>query len=346
MPHDPASTDLFADQRPAFTVYRSGASARADAAGYIRAGLPLGITATDASAPVRTMAARYASDGGRVFVDSGAFRLIRSGQTIDYRAVLEIYRELLRQTRQPGNLLLVGPDRVGDQIASLALLLRFREAVIDLIDAGATVMIPLQRGPLSLSNVYQHVQHLLQRPLVAGLPSNAAALTEAEIVTFMATAKPDQVHFLGCSENSLLHRAHHASPTTRITCDASRLRCHLGQGRRLTVAQHQHTDEILQAALAGSPDWRGYDATEVCADLDALLQELPDSACQRLADQGGVTRAQLMTAVANDQAFALLDQHGYGFPVVQAWWQKEARRTLSSRGREIAVAQLASEGLI
>ena len=52
-------------------TFKSGSSAKADILGYIDANDPIGVTAIDASAPVRKIIGNYASQGGKIFVDSG-----------------------------------------------------------------------------------------------------------------------------------------------------------------------------------------------------------------------------------------------------------------------------------
>lgn len=343
-----AIVDLFESERPSFKVYRSGASSRADAAGYITAGLPIGVTATDSSQNVLSLLAEYASTGGEVFVDSGAFRLFKEGSAIDYGKVLQVYKHLITSTKHPENLLLVGPDIIGDQRSSIELLLRWRNEVCELIDSGAEVMIPLQRGERSLSECWRIVSRLLRRPFVVGLPSNAAAIPPVEVMEFISTVQPERVHFLGCQENQMLHQAQYLAPTCRITSDASMLRSKIGQGRLLTTEHQNRTSSMLESALRGSGEFMEFDETEMFGYLEQLVPELTGAELNRLAGKVAAGPSKVFEAAQNGSLWDLIDErtYGLGYSVVQRWWTEEARKLISPKAREDSVAHLARSGKI
>ena len=257
-------------------VYRSGVSTVTDLRGFMMARVPVGVTAVQVacskgvvsksalSASVRALAGRYLDEGGKLFVDSGAVGAFRKDIQLDFDAeVFPVYRDLLARTCQPGNLLLVMPDVLGDQDASLALQERYSTDIRAFIDAGAQVMMPIQRGRLTPSEVYDRQCDMLGTENFAvgvpSIPSSAAAMTAAELDDLMRR-HPKHVHLLGVAGNAKTFGERYAlirnhSGHTLITCDACRLMAHVGHGRRLTDRSHNRAEDIaLFAATDMSHD--------------------------------------------------------------------------------------------
>tara|TARA_R110002167_G_scaffold204404_9_gene408537 strand:- start:16218 stop:17255 length:1038 start_codon:yes stop_codon:yes gene_type:complete len=343
------AADLFQDMtHPSFRVYRSGASSRSDAVGYVNASKPIGINALDASEAVLRLLGGYASTGGEIFCDSGAFRNYVAGTELPYDDVLCVYRKLIGFTSRPDNLLVVAPDVVGDQASSFNMLAEYQAEMIEMMNLGVSIMVPFQSGSIPLSDYHRRVQLLLGRPFVVGLPSNAAAIPEYEVLTFLKSVQPAQVHFLGCKVTQLLHKAAFAAPGCKISSDSTRLRSHLGQGRALTIAHQEHAGELLLNSLQGRGEFAYHDETEMFGSLDDLIPMLGVGSLKRLADRIGISCSQLKSAAIENESWDRIDSvvGGYSSQLVSQWWVAEANAVTSPRGRSLAVEQLASEGVI
>ena len=185
----------------------------------------------DTSKRVLRMAKAYLAEGGQVFVDSGAFGAFNKGcplQDRDFDAHLTACTELAQEA-QPGHLYVVAPDRIGDQDATTDLLTRFAPRLRDLAQAGVVIIVPLQRGSRSLSDLFAFAQvRLAPVSICAGLPFAVAALSTDETLAFLAQAKPARAHFLGAARNrrfrDALAEARHLAPATHFTYDAAVIR--------------------------------------------------------------------------------------------------------------------------
>ena len=135
-----SQSDLFDASH--ITTYSSGVSSPADLAGYVQVNAPVGVCVIDTSRPVRKMIGEYASDGGRIFCDSGAFRNFKARlkdstvPLLDFDNVMEFYHDILKYSVNPSNLILVAPDRVGDQCASMVLLYEYHREITLLVRKG------------------------------------------------------------------------------------------------------------------------------------------------------------------------------------------------------------------
>lgn len=226
--------DFVSDVMPASHVvtYKSGSSAKTDLMGYMAAGANIGICATDASKPVLSLLASYVSNGGRAFIDSGAFRNFKAKlkkpdtPPVDFDVVFSRYEYVLAQCTSSNGLIVVAPDIVGKQAASYALLEAYKDRITALHARGASIMVPLQKGEDSLLAHYNRCKALLGFDFICGLPSNAKAISRDEVMSFM-NAEPSCVHFLGTAESSLVHEAKFRSPRTQFSCDATLIRKHI-----------------------------------------------------------------------------------------------------------------------
>ena len=232
-------------------IYRSGMSSRSDFAGYAGAGVPVGVAILDVSRPVFEMILGYNEAGGRVFVDSNAFSAFRKGGEVDFDQVLGRYAELVGRAARPELLAVVMPDRIGDQRGTLALLAAYRERVRHFVAAGADVLVPLQKGELSLAEVYRETVAVLGTDAFrVGLPSNEEAVTEEELLDLVAEVKPRRLHLLGIARQKrlvgLVMRLRELSPDTHVSTDANHLRASIGKGRALTesVRRGKHEETI------------------------------------------------------------------------------------------------------
>lgn len=222
--------------------FHSGASAFWDFRGFTLAGAPVGITATAVSRPMRgrmlELVAQYASRGGWVFVDSGAFGAFVAGKTLDFaNDVFPLYDELTAAGANARQLFLVMPDVVGNPSASMALQMKHRDRIAAWIRAGARSIFPLhnpedRRFLEAIKEVSKGYRFGI------GVPSNLAAWSPKQLERFCEREQPAHIHLLGMGSDARVRAMADLvgaiSPNTEISCDSCTLLAHLGRGRRLT----------------------------------------------------------------------------------------------------------------
>lgn len=114
----------------------------------IKSKQPVGVSAFQSlTQPVRKRLVKYANEGGKVFVDSGAFTAFMKGREVNWDDVLFAYRELIRATEPENrqNITIVAPDVVGDHQATMDLHFDLRDKFEPFLDEGATVIFPVQK---------------------------------------------------------------------------------------------------------------------------------------------------------------------------------------------------------
>ena len=212
-PHSQSSMifreDTGGDQVVVFP-YASGMSARRDMSATIESSAGLGTEVSQLSKNGMSMIADAIADGKPVFVDSGAFnafkRSIREGGNaagVNFDKVFDKYDELSEKVREKSRnhdlLMLVAPDVVGDQMATLSLIVKHADRICNWIDAGHEVIIPFQRGKMGQYDMFLNVKMVLNdRPFVVGIPSAAAALGNEDLNELLSHPyKPDRIHILG-----------------------------------------------------------------------------------------------------------------------------------------------------
>jgi len=344
-------------------LYRSGASSIADLKGLMRAEVPVCVNMLDTSANVRELLCEY-SNQNEVLLDSGAFRLfqknIRTGQsnTLDFDLVFKYYQQIICNSQNPNNITFVAPDVVGDQSASISLLQQYIEPIANLLKNGANLMLPLQKGHMSLSSCYQVEIAIIptqyHHQIVVGLPSNAEAINTTDIIDFVKTVTPTRIHFLGASETELVHRTINASPSTSISNDATRLRKWIGEGRLLTEMHQSILDESKEVIFDGSaiPHLKEarfeYDFTEFLGNLTDFVEHSTESELKRFANKLCTTPGKLLQACEDDELTPFLDSlnHGYSDDLIYQFYQEESLRKISPKIRQYCVYRLANLGLV
>lgn len=229
----PAQPDLFgaagdprhlqlAALRERLVRFASGLSREKDFSVAAWAGHPIGVEVGELSAASMAGLARAVVDhGSALFVDSGAFgvfmRQLRGTACapLDFHQVLARYDALLDAIADYNVAeerivppLLVMPDVVDDQLGSIALIRQHREWIraACFFSGVSRPIIPIQRGPLPLAEAYRQLVDIVESDLwVAGIPSNAAAITPLEFTAFLADARPKAVHILGALADSRLN---------------------------------------------------------------------------------------------------------------------------------------------
>jgi 3'-phosphoadenosine 5'-phosphosulfate sulfotransferase (PAPS reductase)/FAD synthetase len=258
-------------------VFRSGASDITSMRGYIAAGRAIGVEVNQLSDPAKAVLAEAVLYDHPAFVDSGAFPAFRRGKRLtaaEFDRVLGEYEGLMDRTAshierpelrgQPQwqrGWYFVMPDVIGDQAESQRLQHAFAPRIRRLIERGAHVLVPLQRGERSLAQVYQDtVENLGTDKFVSALPSNEAAVPPQELLDFVKTAKPRAIHLLGLGKQKLVDAWRErfveavANRLIIVTADANRLRSIVGQGRPLTSAVNEEAERVLSdLAYAGHP---------------------------------------------------------------------------------------------
>ena len=220
-------------------TYCSGGSAFYDAKGTLEAGRQLGVVADEMPLATRHLIRNYAEQGGRTFIDSGAFGAFKRNIPADFESILAIYDEILAglsySARQ--NIAIVMPDVIGDQTASLGLLQQYRKRIEGYIASGADVIIPVHKGAIPVHQIAMVMTSMFGTNFRLGIPSNAAALADDELAQF----KHGKFHILGKAtiDAKLRRRAYtllESNPGADLTCDANLIRTHMGEVTKLHQA--------------------------------------------------------------------------------------------------------------
>lgn len=134
--------------------------------------------------------------------------------------------------------LVVAPDLVGDQQATLARMERYAGEMRRIAELGASVVAPIQKGALPMSAMLARCTKILGIPadqLVAGVPMKKDATGLADLADFAASLPPRaRVHLLGLGPESRRYAAAVATirarrQDARITSDSVTLRRLVGR---------------------------------------------------------------------------------------------------------------------
>lgn len=221
-------------------AFRSGMSTSKDFWGAAAAGADIGVVAGELTSSMVFLAVpRFLKSGGNLFIDSGAFAEFKTGECPDFDQVLCVYEALADPdfgTYSLGQLYVVAPDKVGDQLETLARLAQYGDRVRSLINAGCNMIVPIQRGSMPAVEMVEKVVEILEtRDFVLGIPSNKEALSIEEC----ATLRHDRFHVLGRVQQSPEQAARldaltRHNPNSVVTADASWLRGKISEVCRLT----------------------------------------------------------------------------------------------------------------
>lgn len=219
-------------------TYISGQTATADFAGIADAGLPVGVQVQEITPTVEAQIARYTSEGGYVFVDSGAFTAFVKGGTVDFDLVLNDYERLATMTTRPERLAVVAPDAIGDMDLTAELQVTYLNRIKRLSGMGVELLVPLQRG-WSRRQYLAHYTYLRDAigPFTLAFAANKAAFEPQHIAELVVELQPERVHLLGVGTKNLAAYSDAVlwnSPNTVISSDANRVRVFIGEGRRIT----------------------------------------------------------------------------------------------------------------
>lgn len=215
-------------------AFRSGMSRVADFHGAAKAGVSVGVVAGEMPFIMALIGLpKYIAKGGAAFIDSGAFSEVTSGVPPDFKRVLETYETVATSAEMMNadltRLYVVAPDKVGDQQESLARLRYYRYNVLDLIDMGCRVIVPIQSGEMPVAQMLAEVISILGTDdFVAGIPSNKSAMR----IEDCETLRHHSFHVLGRVQESeeqvaRLRALESNNPGSQITADANWLRSRL-----------------------------------------------------------------------------------------------------------------------
>jgi len=213
-----------------------------------------------------------------LFVDSGAFSEVEFGangpqvvEEIDHADWLIRFGVYDRMARAFGpRAYVVAPDRVGDQAVTLERLERYAGRCRRLVSYRAKLIVPVQKGALSMAAFWRAAVDVLDLPLhdragdfvlpIAGVPMKKDATSIAELRE-LAAALPQgwPIHLLGIGPESKRYAAaleaiRSVNPTATVTTDSNSIRRLVGRtngrgggARALTAAQ----DRARAAGAAG-----------------------------------------------------------------------------------------------
>ncbi|HBO2935060.1 TPA: hypothetical protein L4R50_000054 [Pseudomonas aeruginosa] len=227
-------------------AYHSGMSSQSDFRACINTGAPAGVVAgLLTTQQVLAAIPRYIREGGRLFIDSGAFTAFRKGDPMDWKRVFQVYEFVINGTDGSPNVSIVAPDVVGDQEATFALWHEHRDKIRSWIDSGVRVIVPLQTGPLPADQLLHAAIELLgTNRFCAGIPSNEAAMSPAEC----SLLRHHDFHILGRVKLNDDVAAKVAalkanSPDANLTADANWLRSRTRKAGQLRQAMPMHMFE-------------------------------------------------------------------------------------------------------
>lgn len=211
-----ASGDLSPDQsapsladpvsKPEATSYHSGLSrSPAEVDEAIAEKSPVGVSAfAPLSGPMRKKLVEYADADGKVFIDSGAFTAFTKKKPLEWDKVLFTYREMVSSVKpeKRANVTIVAPDVVGDHDATIEIQRELSEKFQPFFESGATIIFPVQQGGhgkiwsnwADLTDTFRAEDN---EKVIVGIPFNAAAWGQEDVLRFMRTRDRDQKMFGG-----------------------------------------------------------------------------------------------------------------------------------------------------
>ena len=256
----------FASGMSGISDLETGARARA---GHLNhgVGVDVGLLSNNA---IDAIASAALNSNVPIFIDSGAFSNFKQQikgngpKPLDFNKILAKYDQIT-EAIQDQNVeektdyprpIIVMPDVVGDQAASLELIKQHKNWIIPELKFNVTQpMIPIQRGELTLSQVYKElVDTLGTDDFIVGVPSQAEAISKNELTEFLRESQPKKIHFLGAASDKkltpLLNIVATESPNTKVTADASKVRSAILDG----VANGKTREQAIMDALMEEED--------------------------------------------------------------------------------------------
>ncbi len=247
--------------------YRSGAGSISDLRGYMLSGVPVGLSCSRLSdgqfayipSHIEKEIIGY-SYQQKVFIDSGAFSVFQKSLKAGCPIVLD-FNEIMKKYlfyASFGNFALVMPDCIGDQEKTFALQFAYRKDIRQLVDLGADVIVPLQKGEKTPAECWRIVSRFLGEDIRIAIPSNKEAFSDADIENLLLCEDPPtRIHLLGFTHASRsftrkIGKILDLANDIDISCDGNRLRAMLGEGRKVTDTQRALTNELQDTITRNS----------------------------------------------------------------------------------------------
>jgi hypothetical protein len=239
-----------------------------------------------------------------VFVDSGAFSAFtkklrgKESPALDFDKILEKYDSITQkideanpsEERDYPRPMFVMPDIVGDQDGSVSLIEEHKNWISgEILGNLSQPIIPIQKGRLSLSEVYDQIKGILgSDKFIVGVPSQEEAISRQELADFLAKSKPPKVHFLGAASarklNPLLAIVAEKSPNTEVSADASKVRSAIlgavakGKTREDAIIDALRAEddpaELMEAYAAKAGDKAAIDPEAVKNTIDVYVSDI------------------------------------------------------------------------
>ena len=196
---------------------------------------------------------------GNIFVDSGAFKEVNDDLSVkkamtheDWIKIFDVYDRLGKVWKD--RIILMAPDRVGDQEVTMERLERYSKELQNLAKYGCKIMGAIQKNPTipnSLFHFHTRMNNFFKsigiKDWVRGLPLNKSPVRLDDVIYMIENSEPFKyMHFLGKSpyakdwedwEKGLAKYTH-----LDITCDATIFRRMVGEGKPLTEMERQIKD--------------------------------------------------------------------------------------------------------
>ena len=238
------------------TYFWSGSNRAGEIRALDECGVPIGVT-VDAMDKAGRSLAELKKTSVPVFIDSGAFGEVQfSINTFNFEIKKEIthrdWQDRLALYKKitialPGRCYVVAPDQVGSQEGTISRLERYKQEVNELIELGARVIVPLQKGVLSQEEFDMYVQAILGHThYIRGIPSKKAAATTEEIAALSRALPQDaELHLLGLGPWGKRFKEIIPSIQQRvISCDSCRIIALVGTNRPLTRWVNKIREEL------------------------------------------------------------------------------------------------------
>ena len=245
------------------------------------------------------------------------------------------------------------PYVIGNQHASMDLLKTHPENIERFKLEGAKILIPIQSGILSLAEYYQKCIELFGDSFTVGLPSNAKAITEGEVLEFIQNCKPKAVHFLGTNANSVIYKSRHISPTTTFSCDSTTIRKHIGNNRLITECQRELTTNYIEGLTNGvtfnyKNETRKLDESDFLENLESELASFSSHELKSFAKELNLNVNELKAAIEDSDVWSFLDLNLYGRSeyFVQKYFEKASHKEISPSVRREIISSLATRDII
>ncbi|MEW5930603.1 MAG: hypothetical protein AB1941_24350 [Gemmatimonadota bacterium] len=346
---EPAGAHRSGAGRP--LVFASGANEPGEIRGFLSVGIPVGVSASHLDAASLDEVLRIAGTGIPVFLDNGAVSEVSADPTKQAAAghvprpgALLVVKEILPEewdvrldsydvlARALGpQLHAVAPDRVGSQCVTLARLGAHAPRLREVRAAGARVLLPLQRGEMSLATLYREATRLLGFAPVPAFPMHArkGATLPTDVVAFVREVRPPRLHLLGLGLKNhraapLLRTLAHVAPELEVSMDSNLLTATVGRApdgsasRPLTAAYDRIRARGIDTAYAATIDEEWDLHVDYTDCIGSPSTWLPPSARRRVADEAALSPAEARRFV--------LDPDGFLQEQVQPWEEDRTRR--------------------